>query len=107
MPQGGPRNVRCDAEMVNAILEIAREEPFSTLTMIKDKLTNRLSNKPIVHISTISRHLENQLITLKIAGKDADVPHRRNTEETKESRYRHATWLTTHTVNDNIIYIDE
>lgn len=107
MAQGGARNVRVDEDMVATILQIARDEPFTTLTTIKDKLESRLPNKPTVHISTISRHLKNQLISLKIAGKDADVPHRRNTDATKETRFDYVTWLTTLTVNDSLIYVDE
>jgi len=93
--------------MTSALLEIAREEPFTTLTNIKEKLEQRFPDKPRVHISTISRHLKDQLISLKIAGKDADVPYRRNTPSTKDKRFNYVTWLTTLTVNDSIIYIDE
>ena len=106
-PQGGARNVRMDREMINALLEIAREEPFTTLTTIKEKLEQRFPEKPTVHISTISRHLKDQLISLKIAGKDADVPYRRNIATTKDNRFNYVTWLTTLSVNDNIIYVDE
>ena len=94
IPRGGTRNRRVDEEMIAAIHDIAREEPFSTLTTIKEKLQVRLPHKPQVHISTIARHLENMLISLKIAGKDADVPYRRNLQTTKEVRYHYATWLT-------------
>ena len=38
MAQGGARNVRVDEDMVATILQIARDEPFTTLTTIKDKL---------------------------------------------------------------------
>ena len=107
LPRGGPRNRRVDEEMVATILEIAREEPFSTLTAIKEKLQVRLPHKPRVHISTIARHLENMLISLKIAGKDADVPHRRNTPTTKETRHQYAIWLTSLPVNHHVVYIDE
>ena len=106
-PQGGARNVRMDREMINALLEIAREEPFTTLTTIKEKFEQRFPEKPTVHISTISRHLRDQLISLKIAGKDADVPYRRNIATTKDNRFKYVTWLTTLSVNDNIIYVDE
>lgn len=105
--QGGRRNIRVDEEMKAVMLEIAREEPFSTLTAIKEKLEIRLPSKPRLHISTICRHLKDQLISLKIAGKDADVPFRRNTSVTKEVRYAYASWLTSVNVQDNIIYIDE
>lgn len=107
LPRGGTRNRRVDEEMIVAIHDIAREEPFSTLTNIKAKLEVRLPLKPRVHISTIARHLENMLISLKIAGKDADVPYRRNIPSTKEARYHYATWLTSLPVDHNVVYIDE
>ena len=92
--------------MVAVILEITREEPFSTLVKIKEKLEARLPSKPHIHVSTIARHLENQLISLKIAGKDADVPFKRNIASTKELRFENATWLAALPIKD-IIYVDE
>ena len=59
-----------DEEMVETLLAIARDEPFSTLVTLKNKLEALFPSKPRVHISTIARHSRNQLISLKIAGKD-------------------------------------
>lgn len=107
LPQGGSRNRRIDKEMVETLLAIARDEPFSTLVTIKEKLESRLPTKPRVHISTIARHLESQLISLKIAGKDADVPLRRNIPTTKQHRFEYASWLSGLQINDSVIYLDE
>lgn len=69
--RGGSRNKRVDNEMLEKIMRIAREN-------IKDHLLKNLPTKPIIHTSTITRHTDNQLISLKIAGKDSDVPDQRN-----------------------------
>ena len=103
LPQGGSRNRRMDEEMVETLIAIARDEPFSTLVTLKDKLEARLPSKPRAHISTIARHLENQLISLKIAAKDADVPLRRNIPTTKQRRFEYATWLSGLQINDSVI----
>lgn len=107
LPQGGARHVVVDQEMIDMILQITSEEPFTTLVKLNEKLQNRLPDKPRVHPSTIDRHLQNQLISVKLAGKDADVPMRRNTPETKALRFQYMTWLSNLDVNSQIIYIDE
>lgn len=43
-----------------------------------------LSTKPIIHTSTITCHTDSQLISLKIAGKDSDVPDQRNLPTNKK-----------------------
>ena len=106
-PRGGPRNIRVDGEMVAEIRRIARENPFTTLVQIQDRLQANLPDKPRIHTSTIARHLMNQLISLKIAGKDADVPHQRNTQDSKEKRFLYAQWLTHLPANVHLIYVDE
>ena len=106
LPQGGRRHVKVDDEMRNEMLRLAREKPFTTLVEIQDGLLRNFPEKH-VHTSTIARHLRNNLISLKIAGKDADVPWKRNTPEAKESRFQHATWLSTLPVNHHVIYVDE
>ena len=73
-PQGGSRNRRMDEEMVETLLVIARDESFSTLVTLKNKLEARLPSKLRMHISTIARHLGNQLISQKSAGKDTGIP---------------------------------
>lgn len=109
LPMGGTRNgnVRVDQEMVNEILLIVQQKPFTTLVSINDTLHQRLPNKPRITTSTIARHLENQLISVKIAGKDADIPFRRNTPQTKETRFNYATWLSHLAMNHKLMYIDE
>lgn len=109
LDMGGRRdgNTKVDDEMIGCILAIVQEKPFTTLTKLNEDLQERLPDKPHITISTIARHLQDQLITLKIAGKDADVPFRRNTAQTKEVRYQYAIWLTNIPINHKIVYIDE
>ena len=106
-PCGGTRNRRVDNEMLQEILRVARENPFTTLENIKDRLRRNFPTKPAIHISTIARHLDNQLISLKIAGKDSDVPHQRNLPVNKEKRYQYAQWLSQLSANAHLIYVDE
>ena len=86
-PRGGALNKKVDDEMAEEVRRLARENPFTTLVRIQDQLVANLPNKPRIHTSTIARHLHNQLISLKIAGKDADVPHQRNLSINKEKRH--------------------
>ena len=106
-PLGGVQNVRVDEEMLAEIFRLARENPFTTLVQIQDQLRAAMPEKPRIHNSTIARHLQNQLISMKIAGKDADVPRQRNTNENKQKRYAYAEWLAHLPLNAHIIYIDE
>lgn len=105
--RGGALNTRTDQEMINCILAIVQEKPFTTLQNVNDELRIRLPNKPQICTTTISRHLENNFISVKIAGKDADVPYQRNTARTKLARFDYMTWLTNLPVNQKIIYVDE
>lgn len=109
LPLGGRRlgRLKMDQEMVDQMLIICQERPFSTLVTLNEELRRRLPNKPHVCPSTIARYLDQQLITLKLAGKDADVPFQRNTQNAIERRFEHATWLTNLPANHCIIYIDE
>ena len=106
-PRGGARNKKVDNEMAAEVRRLARENPFTTLVRIQDQLLANLPDKPRIHTSTIARHLHNQLISLKIAGKDADVPHQRNLALNKEKRRTYAQWLTNLPPTSHIIYIDE
>ena len=106
-PRGGARNRKVDDEMVEEIRRLARESPFTTLTRIQDLLVANLPNKPRIHTSTIARHLDKQLISLKIAGKDSDVPHQRNLPQNKQKRLTYAQWLSNLPPTTHIIYIDE
>ena len=56
------------------------------------KLSIQFPDSPVCD-STISRCLENQLITTKIAGKDNDVPFERNLPNAIEHRFEYATWF--------------
>ena len=61
-------------EMDKAIANTAMQEPFTMLRRLNETL---LEQFPIL-ISTVARHFESQLMTMKIAGKDAEMPLQRN-----------------------------
>jgi transposase len=96
-----------DEEMRAAYREEVLRRPFATLTAINEAVRERLPQKPRVSTATVAKHLENQLISVKIAGKDADVPLERNRPENINRRQDYANWLTNLGVTDRIVYIDE
>ena len=55
----------------------------------------------------IARVLDGRLVTLKLAGKEADIPEERNRPRVLLARQQYAQFFTSLGVNDNIIYIDE
>ena len=119
LQRGGARNVKMTEEMQLVMLDIISERPFSTLADINREMRNRLPLAPRVTDTTIARHLEGKLITVKIAGKDSDVPAvvrmgppslllpaDRNKPANIEKRQQYAMFLTNLSVNDHLIYID-
>ena len=73
LQRGGVRNVKMIEEMQRVMLGIISERPFSTFADINREMQNRLPLAPRVTDTTIARHPEGQLITVKITGKDSDV----------------------------------
>lgn len=106
LPEGGARNIVVTAEIERALLQLAIEEPFTTLQRISQRLLLQFPDIS-VSTSTIARHLKGNLISTKIAGKDADVPARRNQATSIQQRYEYATWYTGLEPDDNLVYIDE
>ena len=81
LPQSGRLNIKVNQEVVDAILLIAREKPFSTC-----------QHKFHIPTATVARHLEAQLISVKIAGKN-QMCHFNATHPKKEQRFKYATWF--------------
>ena len=92
LPQGGARNIKLTDDMQAFIRDFVLQQPFTTIAAVGQELAVRFPDTAISN-STIARHLQNQLITTKIAGKDSDVPFERNRPNTIERRFQYATWL--------------
>ena len=73
-------------EMKNALFELVVQAPFSTLIQLNEHLRTELPNKPHVCESTVAKTLDGMMISLKIAGEDADVPYERNRSATINAR---------------------
>ena len=58
---------------MDVILQITTEELLTTLVKIQEQLFFRLPGKPPILTATIAHHQELNLISIKIAGKDAHV----------------------------------
>lgn len=104
---GGAHNIKFDEEMREATAQIVEAEPFINLSNLNRKLQQQLGDKPHVSISTVARHLDGMLISLKIAGKDADIPMQRNSLRAINSRNEYANFFTNLGGFDHIVYLDE
>ena len=103
--RGGAYNVKFDEEMLEAITGLIEEFPDLTLEQINLRLQTQLPGKPPIDISTIWKHLEGSLITLK---KLHVVPEQRNSLRTKELRHFYAqTFMETRDADFQFVYLDE
>ena len=80
LPEGGARNIKLTDDMQAFIRDFVLQQPFSTIAAVGQELAARFPDTPISNeqFRFPVRHLQNQLITTKIAGKDSDVPYERN-----------------------------
>jgi transposase len=106
IPRGGRRWSRLGEALVLELVAMVEENPLLTLVEMRRKLTERHSALE-VSTTTISRALENQLITLKCLTKDADVPEARNRPENIAHRRDFAQWLVGLPPACQLIYLDE
>ena len=68
------------------------QQPFTTIAAVGQELAVRFPDTAILN-SNKARHLQNQLITTKITGKDSDVPYERNRPNTIQRRFQYVIWL--------------
>ena len=71
LARGGGRPLLLDRESKDFFVGLIEEDPMITLQSMKERYRVAFPDKPVVHISTISRALDGQLITLK---KSHDLP---------------------------------
>ena len=90
LPEGGARNIKLTDDMQAFIGDFVLQQPFTTIAAVGQELAVRFPDTAVSN-STIARHLRNQLITTKIAGKDSDVLYERNRPNTIQQRFQYAT----------------
>ena len=92
LPEGEACNIKLTDDMQAFIRDLVLQQPFTTIAAVGQELAVRFPDEAILN-PTIARHLQNQLITTKIAGKDSHVPYERNRHNTIERRFQYDTWL--------------
>ena len=103
-PRGGSHNCKVDGEIRLALQSIIEEEPLLTLNQINHELRQRLPEKPVIDISTISKTLQGMLITLKLS---QDVVTARNSDPVLTRRKDYAGWLLQTGIHGKLVYLDE
>lgn len=98
--RGGLREqaLKLTPTVVQEIVDLVERHPDFTLEQIRQALGTPLS------LSSVSRALDGQLITMK---KLEDCPARRNAVDVKEARAEYAEWYLDEGISKTIIYIDE
>ena len=103
LAKGGAIARKIDNEIVSKAVEFFEENPLLTLKQLNSLLRAHLLEKPIFTKQTLSRALEGQLNTVKIA---RDCPA--NSSSTIDARYKISQWLMSEDmVNARKIYIGE
>ena len=90
--------------MIDCILQYVEGKPTATLKEMKSHVTHMLPEKPIVSEKTISRHLDGQMISLKLV---RTAPMQWNEPRIKLERMRFMEWFMADGVNQNLVYCDE
>ena len=101
--RGGSTRAIFSEAMLEALIEFVEEKPTATLNEMRLRLLELFPSSP-VSISTISRHLDGSLITLKLL---RSVPFAWNTPEVKEERYAFAQWMIQRGIHSKWIFLDE
>ena len=93
LPEGGARNIKLTDDMQAFIKDEQEELSPPSPRLVRNW---RFASQTTIlnqQFRFPDRHLQNQLTTTKIAGKDIDVPYERNRPNTIERRFQYATWL--------------
>ena len=105
-PRGGRREerVRVTPEIIEAAIDYVSENPQGTLQQIAIGIQQRLGQALPLSPPTVSRILDGQLYTLKIA---RAVPETWNSERTKQLRREYAEWFMVESNRLECIFLDE
>ena len=100
----GGRPKIIDNETLDFIVMLIEADPLLTLIQVKILVRQIWPAKPEFSVSTLSRYLDGELISLKNVH---DVPTQRNSDAVKEARHVHADWLLAEGIQSHRVYIDE
>lgn len=104
LPKGGKRPKLLDASMIQCLVDFLGNKATATLAEMRVKLQQQFPFAPAVSLSTISRALDGQMITLKDV---RVVPLNWNHDEVKFERKMYFDWLLNDAMGENLIFCDE
>ena len=102
--QAGGRPRCIDADTLDLATMLLESDPLLTVKQLKVEISSIFTNKPAFSPSSLSRALEGELITLKMA---RDSPAERNSERVKNERRVYGEWMINEGLTQHRIYIDE
>lgn len=100
---GGRPPKKVTSPMLEALIAFIEEKPTATLDEMRSLLLLKFPSAP-VSTSTIMRHLDGAMITLKLV---RTVPMQWNRTEVKEERADFARWMMTEGVTKKLVFVDE
>ena len=104
LPRAGGRPLSLDRESIDFLILLIEANPCITLNELNDTLRDVFPGKPHVSNMTVSRSLQGELITLKLA---RNIPNNRNSPQVKTLRLEYANWMYAEGIHKHRIYIDE
>lgn len=104
LPAAGGRPKVMLPHQMESVRQLLETTPTATLGQMRTHLLQLGDANPVPHVSTLSRALDGELLTLKV-GQQATFNW--NEPVTKEARLEYATWMLDEGVNRNLIFLDE
>ena len=102
--QRGGRSSLIDNETVDFIIMLIEDNPLYTLRSLVSEVREVFPTKPFFSVTTLSRALEVELISLKLVH---DIPAERNSDRIKAARKTYAQWMVEQGIQKHLVYIDE
>ena len=90
--------------MVTALVDYIAMKPTATLERGNESLPMEQNQGINISTTTIMRHLDGKLITLKLT---RTVPFEWNSEDVNNERHEYAQWMMNTGVVSNLVYTDE
>jgi transposase len=103
LPKGGNRRRSLSEDMLTKVVQFIEEKPTATLEEMRVHLQTH-NPTAAVSLSTISRSLDGQMITLKTI---RNVPANWNCDNVKIERKMYMEWLLERGIGQNLIFMDE